>query len=92
MIQFKAKIETVYNNDDSIAWRCVKVPKLTKKHCDMNYFRKHEKFGPYANSDLFENLLSRQTKHIGQYIRLDRIPDGVTVNDSGFLAVVTINI
>ena len=92
-ISFKAKVETIYNPDDSIAWRHIKVPALTRNHCDMAYFRQHPKFGSYANSDLFLGLLKRQTKHIGNYIRLDReLPEGVTVDTSGFLARVDIQI
>lgn len=91
-IQFKAKVQTVYNMDDTVAWQFVKVPKLTRSHCDMPSFRSHPKFGGLANSDLFPNLISGQLKlhNIKEDIRLDRIPECVTIDTSGFLAVVTI--
>lgn len=90
---FKAKVETVYYTDETLAYQIVKVPKIKRSHCDMAAFRSHPKFGPYANSDLFDNLLSRQrrTLGIGEYIRLDRVPEKVTIDTSGFLASVTIN-
>jgi len=93
-ITFKAKVQTVYNMDDTVAWQFVKVPKITRSHCDMNAFRNHPKFGSYANSDLFQNLINRQLKLacVGENIRLDKIPDGVEIDMTGFLAEVTINI
>lgn len=95
VIRFKAKPETIYNMDDTIAFQRIKVPALTRSHCDMESFRRHAKFGPYANSDLFKNLLSRQLKQagIGDYLRLDQpLPAGVAVDTSGFLAAVTVEL
>ena len=93
-IRFKAKPEVIYNMDMTEAYRRIKVPKLSRSHCDMASFRKHPKFGPYANSDLFANLLAKQLRDraIKEYIRLDQIPESVTVDTSGFLAVVTIEL
>lgn len=91
-IEFRAKIETVYNMDDTVAYQRVKVPVLTHKHCDMNAFRKHPKFGGLANSDLFPNVLTRIRKdRLGEYVRLDRTPEGVTIDTSGFLALVALD-
>ena len=94
MIKFKGKIETIYNADDSVAWRWVKVPKLERRHCDMVAFRDHPRYGAYANSDLFGNLLTRALKDAGvkDYIKLHDIPACATIDESGFLAVVTINL
>jgi hypothetical protein len=93
-VTFKGKIETIYNMDDTVAWREIKVPKVTRSHCDMAAFRKHPKFGGLANSDLFPNLLSRQFKihGISERIRLDRVPGCVSIDESGFLAKVTIDL
>jgi hypothetical protein len=93
-ITFKAKVETVYNMDDTVAWQFVKVPKIARRHCDMNAFRAHPKFGAYANSDLFDNLIRRQLTlaNVGSEIRLDRIPDAAKVDTSGYLAEVTISL
>lgn len=92
MIKFKAKIQTIYDMDDSIAYRGVKVPKLTASHCDMAAFRKHPKYGGFANSNMFPGILARIAKEKGlkNFIRLDAIPEGVKIDMSGFLAVVTI--
>lgn len=94
-ITFRAKPETIYNMDDTVAYQRIKVPAIERRHCDMQSFRKHPKFGPYANSDLFKNLISRQLKLVGipTYIRLDQDPpEAVTVDMSGFLAEVTITL
>lgn len=93
-ITFRAKIETIYNMDDTVAYQRVKVPKLAARHCDMAAFRADQKFGPYANSDLFPSVLARAVKALGvkDYIRLDAIPGGVSVDTSGFLAQVTISV
>ena len=55
-------------------------------------FRRHPKYGSYANSDLFPSILSRRAKElgVGEYIKLDSVPAGVTVDTTGFLALVTI--
>lgn len=91
-ITFKAKPETIYNMDGSIAYRRLKKPDFKQKHCDMQAFRDHPQFGSYANSDLFPSLLKRATRHIGEYIRLDQpLPAGVVMED-GFLHTVTITI
>ena len=91
-ITFKAKVQTVWNHDDKPAWRYVAVPQLTRAHCDMQAFRFHLKFGGIANSALFPNVLSRIRRDVGEEIRLDRIPAHVTIDESRFLATVTINV
>lgn len=93
-VTFRAKPEILYNMDNSEAYRRIKVPVLSRAHCDMAAFRSHPRFGAYANSDLFPNLLRRQRELLGvrEYIRLDQpLPPNVTVDVSGFLAVVTID-
>jgi hypothetical protein len=92
-ITFRAKPETIYNMDDTVAYRRVKVPELRRGHCDMPAFRRHPRYGGLANSDLFPNVLARiRRDHLGEYIRLDNIPAGVRVDDSGFLAAVSIDV
>ena len=88
-ITFKAKPVKVYNMDDTLAYEYIQVPVLDRKHCDMQAFRQHPKFGPYVNSDLFKGMMSRV---LPKTIRLDAIPEGVTVDLSGFLAVVSIDV
>jgi hypothetical protein len=76
-----------------VLYRFIQVPTLARRHCNMPAFRKHPKFGGLANSDLFPNILARIRRDVtqaGGYIRLDRLPPNVTVDCSGFLAVVTI--
>ena len=92
-ISFKAKIETVFMMDGSEAYSRIKVPELTRRHCDMDAMRQHPKFRAYANSDLFPSLLRRLRKdRLGDYVRLDRIPADINVDTSGFLAEVTLDV
>lgn len=94
-ISFRAKVESVYHaSDDTLAFRFVRVPTLQRRHCDMDSFRRHPKLGGIANSDLFPGALRRilADRKMTETLRLDRLPEGVTVDDSGFLAVVTVNV
>lgn len=93
IIQFKGKVETVYNADNSIAYTRIKIPEFKRSHCDMAAFRSHPKYGSYANSDLFPNMLGRIRADLGNYIRLDReLPRNVTVNPEKFLYSVTVEV
>lgn len=93
-ITFKGKIETIYNMDDTVAYRRIKVPAIERRHCDMPAFRTHTRFGAYSNSDLFKSMLRHAltAAGIGEYIRLDQLPECVTVDASGFLASVSIHL
>lgn len=93
-VKFRAKVETVRHVDNSIAYRCVRVPALKRSHCDMQAFRTDRNWGSYANSDLFLNMLNGAKKRagVGDVIKLDAVPSAATVDESGFLAVVTIDL
>jgi len=93
-ITFKAKAHDVRDMDDNLVYRMVHLPKLTTSHCDMAAFRKHPRYQGIANSQLFPNALSRIARDIAPagFIRTDRVPAGVTLDMSGFLAVVTIEV
>jgi hypothetical protein len=93
-ITFKGKVRMVWLPDESaIAYGYIQVPELKRTHCDMAAFRSHAKYGGLANSDLFPNVLSRIRKErLGDVVRLDRIPDGVTIRDTGFLHEVSIDV
>jgi hypothetical protein len=94
-VHFKAKPQTIYNMDETVAYVRIKVPALTRSHCDFAAFRSHPKFGPYANSDLFASLLKRAlgAAGVGEYLRLDKpLPENVTIDASGFLHAVTIDL
>ena len=93
-IEFKAKVQTMWNMDDTIAYTYIQVPQLDRKHCDMHAFRTHEKYGGLANSDLFKGVLKgiRARFFKDGWLRLNSVPDGVLVDTSGFLAKVTIDV
>lgn len=90
-IEFKGKIQTVYNMDDTIAYHYIHVPELKRNHVDMNAARRHRKYGAYANSDLFPAMLVRirKDKFKNGILKLNAIPEGVSVDTSGFLAKVS---
>ena len=93
-IRFKGKIQTVYNMDESVCYQYIQVPELDRKHCDMNAFRQHAKYGSYANSDLFKGMLKRIRSDMFKngLLKLNAIPVGVTVDSTGFLTVVTFDV
>lgn len=94
-IQFKTKIRTVHYVDGTVAYQYVAVPELTRAHCDMAAFRRHEKYGGFANSDLFPNMLKRIRYDLmggKACLRLDMVPTNASIDASGFLAVVTIEV
>ncbi len=93
-IVFKSKIHKVYNHDDTLAYLYVSVPVFKRHHCDMNAFRSHHKYGGYANSDLFPNMLRiiKENLFPSGILRLDNIPENVDIDDSGFLATITVTI
>jgi hypothetical protein len=95
-ISFRAKAENVYTPDGAtVAYRIIRVPVLARRHCDMNAFRRHPKYGELANSDLFAGVLAKIRRDVFNcrdyrpFIRLDQLPAGVTVDESGFLATVS---
>lgn len=90
MIVFKVKLQPVRDE-----YKMAICPKLDSRHCDMSAFRKHPRYGSFVNSDLFPNILARIRKDTfgaAGVIRTDALPANVTVDDSGFLATVTISI
>jgi len=94
-ISFRAKVQQMYNMDDTLAYEYVQVPKLDRKHCDMSAFRNHPKYGGLANSTLFPNILAGIRKGIcnsSGWIKLDAMPEGVSVDTSGFLALVEFDV
>lgn len=95
-ITYKTKLRDVWNADmTQVEFRIVDVPELKRSHCDMNAFRQHRKYGSYANSDLFPAMLRRIKMEItkpGGWMKLEELPENVTVDTSGFLATVTIEV
>ena len=93
-IKFKAKVQEMRNADGSLAYEYLQVPEFDRKHCDMNTFRTHPKYGAYANSDLFKGVLKRIRSDVfgGGFLKLNAAPETVSVDTSGFLAVVTFEV
>ena len=79
-----------------IAFKYIAVPEIKRSHCDMHAFRTSQRFGGYANSDMFLGMLKRAMKEIGieKEIRLNAefLSNGIRIDDSGFLAKVTIEL
>lgn len=96
IVTFKAKVRRMLNPDDTVAYRYVDVPEtFGRQHCDMQAFRNSARFGHFANSDLFPGMLRHAVAQTGikpgGRLKLDGpLPDGVTVDESGFLAVVSV--
>ena len=93
-IEFRAKVQSVYNLDDTRAYEYVAVPAFKRSHCDMGAFRSHPRYGSYANSDLFLGMLAeiRGDWFPRGIVRLDDIPADVTVDAGGFLAKISFDV
>ncbi|MDT7785197.1 MAG: hypothetical protein QOF58_3616 [Pseudonocardiales bacterium] len=95
-VSFKAKASDVFSVHDELLYRKVKVPIIGTRHCDMAAFRSHPKFHGFANSSLFPGMLKGALKGMGVVVggdlRLDNLPPGVEVDDTGFLTVVRIEV
>lgn len=89
-IAFKTKTFPIIqaDNTERTAIRLKKT--LTRTDCNL---KSHEH--DYYNSDLFPSMLNRhyQTVTGGRdYLYLDSLPEGITVDTSGFLAVVQVSL
>lgn len=89
-IAFKAKVRTMFHMDDTPAYRYVDVPTLKRHHVDMQAARRHPTYQGIANSDLFPNALARIRQGLAPSgrLRLDALPEGVTVRELGPLVEV----
>lgn len=91
-ITFKTKPFKLYRHEDDGFDMAIDFKKRVKKSdCSMKPIDH-----TYYNSDMFEGILNREYKRIiGEHktwARLDQLPDGVTVDTTKFLAVVTIQL
>lgn len=90
VITFKAKLDTDYNR--------IKFPRFTSSHVNMAIMRSHPIYGGLVNSNMLNGMLDRAArKALGcsrttQYLDINNLPDTVTIDTTGFLAKVTINI
>lgn len=92
VVEFRGKVNQIYNPDNSPGWQEIVVPTLTKKHCNLPVLRQHPRLGGIANSQLLPAALARLRKQLFPIgvLRLDQLPEGVTIDQSKFLAVVRI--
>lgn len=93
-IAFRGKVRTAHYVDGTTAYRYISVPALQRHHCDMAAFRQHPRYGGLANSDLFPGVLAKISRDLfpSRYVRLDSVPANVAVDESGFLAEVTVTV
>ncbi len=100
-IEFRGKVREQTYTDGTLASRRIQVPKLERRHvADMGSARSSRKYGGFANSDLFPSMLNRAAesigcRRIGEALYVDLLgptPAGITVDESGFLALVRIDV
>ncbi len=88
-IQFKTKVRELEESDGTRSRYIEFKRKLTKSDCTL---KPHEH--SYYNSDLFPAILNRVYRRIigehTEWKRLTDLPEGVSVDTSKFLAIVTI--
>lgn len=99
-IKFKTKIRESYYSDRTLAARYFDRPLVfSRKHCDMEAFRKHKELGGLANSVLFAVALNRilLARGIGKRIYLQKgndvcpLPEGIRMTE-GYLTTVQIEV
>ena len=96
-IEFKTKAynSRIYSDEHSRPFVSVKKNITRADVVDMQAFRNHPKYGGLANSDLANGLIRKLVKSVigeKQQLDTDNLPNGVTVDMSGFLAKVTIQL
>lgn len=89
-IQFKTKVKKLIESDNTESAYIELKRRVKKSDCSL---RPHEH--TYYNSDLFEGILNRAYQaitHGKEWVRLNALPQHVTVDTSKFLAVVKIEL
>ena len=98
IIKFKSKIKTIGIMGSDVEHEYITVPVLTRSHCDMRAMRVHKRHGAFANSDMFPAMLAGSraerfpTAKYTNLIRVSALDDSVTIDKSGFLVVVSIEV
>jgi len=91
VIQFRAKIREFVDGERYFDLKRT----IGAKDADRDALRRHPVFGAYANSNLMDGILRGHVSRIFRnrdWCSMNELPPGVTVDDSGFLAVVSIEI
>jgi hypothetical protein len=101
-VTFRAKVKECYFTDGTLARRYIKVPKVTSAHYDVSEARIHPRYGNMANWDGFPSVVQGamlksgvRKDAAGMWVELGpvaELPAGITVDETGFLAVVTVDI
>ena len=89
-IQFKTKVRKLHEADDTLSDYIELKRAVTRHDCDL---KPHQH--TYYNCDMFPAMLNRAYKAVTgskEWIRLNQLPEGVTVDTSKFLAVVTVQL
>jgi len=89
-VQFKTKIKYIYVNDTEKKPVVDYKRKVNRIDCNL---RPHQH--TYYNSDLFPSMLQRAYEKVTggrDWSYLDCLPEGVQVDDSKFMAIVTVNL
>jgi hypothetical protein len=90
-VTFKTKVRHMQDGDTGTTFEYIDYKRELSRH-DCN-LKPHQH--DYYNSDLFPSMLKRayETAIGGRpWVRLSCLPENVTVNSTGFLAIVTVRI
>lgn len=88
VIKFKGKIKKIQDKE------FIKIPELTRAHCDMQAFRIHKIYGWASNSELFLSVLKRIKKEVfgeSRFLDINNLPENIKVI-KGFLTTIIIDI
>lgn len=90
LVQFKTKVKKMHQADDTVREYVEYKRKLVRTDCNLR-----PQDHAYFNCDMFPSMLNRAYEDVTnrrEWVYLDSLPDGVTVDTSKFLAVVTVKL
>jgi hypothetical protein len=91
-LEYQRKLYDLIINDNNDTVKAFDLP----KNIQPSYASKGCKESKYFNSDLWKNILSRAHSNVvgkwEEFLRLDKLPDCVEVDSSGYLAIVRVDI
>ena len=92
---FRTKLDPItYYGQEEVDHVNIRVPRPAENHIDRAAMRRDKEWSDFSNSSMLFGCVSRALglAGVGKTLRLDRLPESVTVDTSGFLAVVTVQI
>ncbi|HGY0992995.1 TPA: hypothetical protein ACNU17_002175 [Aeromonas salmonicida subsp. pectinolytica] len=92
---FQAQVNSTPNGESLCLLKWIEIPQLCRQHCVLDEFKSHTQWRKIISTSEIDDALEEHIKSLfGETKRLDldAIPDCVSVDLFGSLAIVTINL